>query len=97
MQYIRLNKEDYFKVMSKCTDRILTVVGLYLQDNEVVKYEIKGEGDWCVSRFNKMISGITEEDFYKLQHKVEELDDKINRIIINESGTVGTIIGWRRK
>ena len=97
MQYIRLNKEDYFQVMSKYTDRILSVVGLYLQNNEVIKYEIKGEGDWHVSRFNKIISGITEEDFYKLQHKVEELEDKINRTITIGSEKARMIIGCGRK
>lgn len=45
MEYIQLQKKDFFKVLSKVTDRKLTVVGLYIEDDEIVKYEIRGEGD----------------------------------------------------
>ena len=43
-QYIKLNKKDRFKVISKYTNRVVTVVGLYIKDNIVYQYEIEDEG-----------------------------------------------------
>ena len=58
MKFIKLDEKSYFKVISKETDRIVTVVGMYLSGDKVMRYEIKEEGDWSVSRFKKMESSI---------------------------------------
>lgn len=43
-RHIKLKKQDYFKVISKVTYRMLTVVGIYIEDDEVIMYDIKDEG-----------------------------------------------------
>ena len=80
MKYIQLQKKDFFKVLSKATGRKLTVIGLYIENNEIIKYEIFGEGDWYVSRFIKIENDklITQEEFDKLQQRVKKLEEQIN-------------------
>jgi len=72
-QYIKLNKKDRFKVISKYTNRVVTVVGLYIKDNIVYQYEIEDEGSWEVNRFNNIVDNVTKEEFKKLESDVEEL------------------------
>lgn len=81
MRFIKLDEKSYFKVISKETDRIVTVVGMYLSGDKVMRYEIKEEGDWSVSRFKKMESSISEEEFYVLKDRVDTLENALHRII----------------
>lgn len=81
MKFIKLDEKSYFKVISKETDRIVTVVGMYLSGDKVMRYEIKEEGDWSVSRFKKMESSISEEEFYVLKDRVDTLENALHRII----------------
>lgn len=81
MRFIKLDEKSYFKVISKETDRIVTVVGMYISGDKVMRYEIKGEGDWSVSRFKKMESSISEDDFYVLQDRVDTLEDALHKVI----------------
>ena len=82
MKFIKLDEKSYFKVISKETNRIVTVIGMYISnENKVTRYEIKGEGDWSVSRFKKMESSISEDEFYVLQDRVDTLEDALHRII----------------
>ncbi len=81
MEYIQLQKKDFFKVLSKVTDRKLTVVGLYIENDEIVKYEIRGEGDWYINRFIKVKNDklITQEEFNELKQRVKQLEEQINK------------------
>lgn len=81
MRFIKLDEKSYFKVISKETDRIVTVVGMYISGDKVMRYEIKGEGDWSVSRFKKMESSISEDDFYVLQDRVDTLENALHKVI----------------
>lgn len=81
MRFIKLDEKSYFKVISKETDRIVTVIGMYISGDKVMRYEIKGEGDWSVSRFKKMESSISEDDFYVLQDRVDTLEDALHKIV----------------
>lgn len=81
MKFIKLDEKSYFKVISKETDRIVTVVGMYLSGDKVMRYEIKEEGDWSVSRFKKMESSISEDEFYVLKDRVDTLENALHRII----------------
>lgn len=52
--YITLSKNQYFQVVSKVTNRTLTVTGFGIKDDRVVEYAIHNEGWWDATRFEKI-------------------------------------------
>ena len=82
LQHIELKKQDYFKVVSKATKRVLTVVGIYIKNDEVIMYDIKDEGQWFASRFYKILeTGVDYQSIYKeiddLRKRVEWLEQQV--------------------
>ena len=62
--YITLSKNQHFEVKSKVTNRIVTVTGFGIKDNQVVEYAIRNEGWWDATRFEQ----------------IETKDEKIERL-----------------
>lgn len=81
--YITLSKNQYFQVVSKVTNRILTVTGFGIEDDRVVEYAIHNEGWWDVTRFEK-IETIYEKaqrlEIENLQLKKEKMEDRFEKI-----------------
>lgn len=78
---IKLPESEQFKVDSLATGRIVTVVGLYIEKNKVMGYEIKDEGYFCVSRF-KTHKETMEERLEKLEKKVDKIDKLLDEQIM---------------
>ena len=74
MKRIDLKRGDYFEVKSRVTGRIVTVTGLCIDEDEILEYEIKGEGWWNVNRFEKVEQRVTFDEFYLLEQRVERLE-----------------------
>ena len=74
-QHIELKKQDYFKVISKVTNRVLTVVGIYIEDDEVIMYDIKDEGQWYASRFYKILE--TGADYQSIYNEINDLRKRV--------------------
>lgn len=71
MNYIELKRKDYFRVYSKYTYRMVTVIGLYIEGKDILRYQILGEGDWPVERF-RLLSGE--------KNKIEELEERVEKL-----------------
>lgn len=74
-RHIKLKKQDYFKVISKVTYRMLTVVGIYIEDDEVIMYDIKDEGQWYVGRFYKVLE--TGVDYQSIYNEIDDLRKRV--------------------
>lgn len=74
-QHIELKKQDYFKVISKVTNRILIVVGIYIEDDEVIMYDIKDEGQWYAGRFDKILE--TGGDYQFIYNEINDLRKRV--------------------
>ena len=74
MKRIDLKRGDYFEVKSRVTGRIVTVTGLCIDEDEILEYEIKGEGWWNINRFEKVEQRVTFNEFYLLEQRVERLE-----------------------
>ena len=82
MNYIELKRKDYFRVYSKCTYRMVTVVGLYIEGKDILRYQILGEGDWPVERF-RLLNG-EKNKIEELEERVEKLElcmDRVKRVL----------------
>lgn len=78
MNYIELKRKDYFRVYSKYTYRMVTVIGLYIEGKDILRYQILGEGDWPVERFGE------KNKIEELEGRVEKLElymDRIKRVL----------------
>ena len=78
MNYVELKRKDYFRVYSKCTYRMVTVIGLYIEGKDILRYQILGEGDWPVERFS--LSDGKKNKIEELEERVEKLELYINRV-----------------
>ena len=74
---INLPESEQFKVDSLATGRIVTVVGLYIEKNKVMGYEIKDEGYFCVSRF-RTHKETMEERLAKVEKKLDRIDKMLS-------------------
>lgn len=80
MRRIDLKRRDYFKVISKVTNRTITVIGLLVDGDKILRYNIDGEGWWDANRFRSIDSSIDDDDddqIYLLEKRVERLEDII--------------------
>ena len=82
MNYVELKRKDYFRVYSECTYRMVTVIGLYIEGKNILRYQILGEGDWPVERF-RLLNG-EKNKIEELEERVEKLElymDRIKRVL----------------
>lgn len=81
MRRIDLKRRDYFKVISKVTNRTITVIGLLVDGDKILEYNIDGEGWWDANRFRAIDSSVDDDDddnkIYLLEKRVERLEDII--------------------
>lgn len=81
MRRIDLKRRDYFKVISKVTNRMITVIGLLVDGDKILRYNIDGEGWWDANRFRAIDSSVDDDDdddkIYLLEKRVERLEDII--------------------
>ena len=77
MERIDLKRGDYFKVISKVTNRMITVTGLLIDGDKILEYHIDREGWWDANRFRTIDNSIDDDEFYLLEKRVERLEDII--------------------
>ena len=75
MRRIDLKRRDYFKVISKVTNRTITVIGLLVDGDKILGYNIDGEGWWDANRFRAIDSSVDDDDdnvnrFEKVEQRV---------------------------
>ena len=83
-RYVMLSKDEQFEVRSKVTGRIVTVVGLDYEWNEITRYKIKGEGLFDVDRFEPAKYEISADEFFKMKAELDLLKRQYNRIYISK-------------
>ena len=70
--YITLSKNQHFEVKSKVTNRIVTVTGFGIKDNQVVEYAIRNEGWWDATRFEQIET--KDEKIERLEREKADLE-----------------------
>lgn len=83
-RYVTLSKDEQFEVRSKVTGRIVTVVGLNYEWNEIKEYKIKGEGYFDVNRFEPAKYEISADEFFKIKAELDLLKKQYNKIYISK-------------
>ena len=83
-RYVTLSKNEQFEVRSKITGRIVTVVGLDYEWNEIIRYRIKGEGYFDVNRFEPVKYEISADEFFKIKTELDLLKKQYNKIYISK-------------
>lgn len=84
MRRIDLRHRDYFKVISKVTNRRITVIGLLIDGDKILSYHIDGEGWWDANRFREIDKSITDDEFDSLEERVERLENILSDLRIYE-------------
>lgn len=82
-RYVTLSKDEQFEVRSKVTGRIVTVVGLDYEWNEITRYKIKGEGYFDVDRFEPAKYEISADEFFKMKAELDILKNGLNKRYIS--------------
>ena len=83
-RYVTWSKDEQFEVRSKVTGRIVTVVGLNYEWNEIKEYKIKGEGYFDVNRFEPAKYEISADELFKIKAELDLLKKQYNKIYISK-------------
>ena len=91
-RYVTLSRDEQFNVRSRVTGRVVTVVGLNYEWNEIKEYKIKGEGYFDVERFEPADYAISASEFFEMKNELKLLKDKINKEYISKDAILKKIL-----